>query len=63
MQAGETVLSGAEHPGTRLQVLESPAGFYIGYLHKNGEPYSRESSYMTEAQAQAFLAQLRANTY
>ena len=64
MEVGETVLSGAMHPGTRLEVLESPAGFYLGYKSATGEPYSRESSYFAvEDQARAFLALLRANPY
>ena len=45
MIKGETVFSGAPHPGTRLQVLKSAAGFYLGYLTKDGMPYSRESRY------------------
>jgi hypothetical protein len=42
---GETVATGADHPDTALRVLESAAGFYIGYLDANGAPYSRESGY------------------
>jgi len=45
MIAKETVLSGAEHPGTELLILSSPAGYYIGFLCKDGMPYSRESRY------------------
>ena len=60
MQKGETVVSGAPHPGTELEVLESPAGFYLGYLAKSGEPYSRETQYFTERdQAEAVLSFFR----
>ena len=51
MQIGETVLSGAPHPGTELEVMETPAGFYIGFREKSGQPYSRETIYMTEGEA------------
>ena len=40
---GETVGTGADHPGTPLQVCWSAAGYYIGYLDHDGSPYSRES--------------------
>lgn len=40
---GETVGLGAPHPGTPLQVCDSAAGYYIGYLDPDGTPYSRES--------------------
>ena len=43
---GETVLSGAPHPGTKLEVLSSPAGYYLGYRDEDGLPYSRETEYM-----------------
>jgi hypothetical protein len=46
---GETVFSGAPHPGTNMRVLRSAAGFYIGYLDKDGLPYSRESRYFPTA--------------
>lgn len=42
---GETVMRGAKHPGTELEVLMSAAGYYIGYPDKDGAPYSRESDY------------------
>ena len=52
----ETVLSGAGHPDTELLVLQSAAGFYIGYLTKDGFPYSRESGYYeTEELAETAL--------
>jgi hypothetical protein len=60
MFPGETVLSGAPHPGTELQVLSSGAGYYIGYLCKDGMPYSRESDYFPDEQScQAALDQLK----
>jgi hypothetical protein len=42
---GETVETGLAHPGTLLKVLQSGAGFYLGYQTKDGEPYSRETEY------------------
>lgn len=42
---GETVLAGAPHPQTKLQVMESPAGFYIGFADEDGAPYTRETVY------------------
>ncbi len=59
MIAAETVLSGAEHPGTELKVLCSPAGFYIGYLNKDGSPYSRETTYLSEGAAENLIQLLR----
>lgn len=57
---GETVLRGATHPGTKLQVLESPAGFYIGFIDETLCPYSRESNYFaTRELAQLVLNELR----
>jgi hypothetical protein len=47
MIPGETVASGAPHPGTEIQILSTPAGYYIGYLTGDGFPYSRESGYYT----------------
>lgn len=58
MIPGETVLSGAAHPGTNLRVLASGGGYYIGYLTPTGEPYSRESNYFaTFDEAQRALAE------
>ena len=56
---GETVLTGGEHPGTELQVLESPAGFYLGFLDEDGLPYSRETHYMTKVSAELVLEVMR----
>jgi hypothetical protein len=59
MFPGETVLSGAKHPGTPLAVLQSAGGFYIGFLTDDGFPYSRETEYFaTRADAEAALHQL-----
>lgn len=56
MIPGETVATGAKHPGTPLRVLKSAAGFYLGYLDTDGCPYSRESGYFpTQEAAQAAL--------
>ena len=58
MMAGETVLSGAKHPGTRLQVCESGAGFYIGFVDKDGAPYSRESVYFGDRESASYFLSL-----
>jgi len=55
----ETVLTGAPHPGTELQLLESPAGYYLGFLSRDGAHYSRETIYMTYADAAAMLEMVR----
>ena len=47
MNKGETVLSGAPHPGTEIEVMESPAGYYLGFRCGDGSPYSRETEYMS----------------
>lgn len=44
MIRGETVLTGARHPGTELKVLHSPAGWYLGFT-EGGMPYTRETEY------------------
>ncbi len=36
----ETVHGGATHPGTKLKVMRSAAGFYLGYTDVGGMPYS-----------------------
>ena len=43
---GETVATGAHlpHEGAQPEVLQSGAGFYVGYLYL-GMPYTRESGY------------------
>jgi len=61
MMKGETVLSGAEHPGTKLEAMKSAAGWYLGYKDEDGMPYSRETDYFEhKAQALAILTVLRA---
>jgi hypothetical protein len=45
MIKGETVFSGAPHPGTELEILSTPAGYYLGFRDEEGFPYSRESQY------------------
>ena len=45
MIPGETVRTGAEWPGTPLRILQSNAGWYLGYLDRFGEPYTRETHY------------------
>lgn len=45
MMKGETVFTGAKHPGTELHVFHTTAGYYVGYLTPDGAPYSRESIY------------------
>jgi hypothetical protein len=63
MIKGETVLTGAPHPGTDLEVLESGAGFYLGYRDTDGAPYSRESLYMDQEIAHTMLKLLRNSSY
>lgn len=56
----ETVLSGAKHPGTELEVLESVAGFYLGFRDEDGLPYSRETVYFGDrASAELVLKYMR----
>jgi hypothetical protein len=60
MMKGETVLSGAPHPTTPLEILESPAGFFLGFRDADGSPYSRETEYMhTRYQAQIVFDLIR----
>ena len=55
----ETVLTGAAHPGTELQVLQSPGGDYLGFLNRDGTPYSRETDYMTYPDALVMFEMIR----
>ena len=55
----ETVLTGAAHPGTELQVLESAGGYYLGFLDRDGTPYSRETDYMTYPDALVMFEMIR----
>ena len=60
MMHGETVLSGARHPGTALEVMESEAGCYLGFRGKDGFPYSRESVYFASRDhAESALVMMR----
>lgn len=60
MFKGETILTGAQHPGTELQTLSSGAGYYVGYLSADGSPYSRESIYFeTLEEATEFWLKVR----
>lgn len=57
---GETVLLGATHPGTKLKVLRSAAGWYLGFTDDDGQPYTRESVYLPmESEAHKLLTFLR----
>ena len=60
----ETVLTGAQHPGTELQVREAAGGYYLGFLTRDGQPYSRETDYMTYSDARVmyeFIRHVRLN--
>lgn len=44
---------------SELKVMKSAAGYYVGRTTESGEPYSRESLYVsTEQQARALLIEL-----
>lgn len=59
MMYAETVFAGAEHPGTKPEVLESSAGFYVGFCDEAGLPYTRETDYFKcEDTAEAALEQI-----
>jgi hypothetical protein len=60
MSFKETVLQGAAHPHTELEVLESAAGFYLGFRDADGSPYSRETCYFGDrASAELVLGYIR----
>jgi len=59
MMPGETVLSGAKHPGTEIRILWSPSGYYLGFTDEDGSPYSRETDYMNMESAQLLLDLIR----
>lgn len=44
-----TVLSGKPHPGTPLRIIQSQYGCFLGFLDTDGNLYSRESMYYTDA--------------
>lgn len=63
MIPGETVLSGAEHPKTQLEVMSSAAGYYLGFRDTDGAPYSRETVYFgTMDSAEQVLKMFRGAT-
>ena len=55
----ETVLTGADHPGTKLEVIHTNHGYYLGFRDEDGSAYSRETYYMPKTLAVAVLAQVR----
>jgi hypothetical protein len=57
MLPGETVMSGADlpYPRARPKVLQSAAGFFIGFVEADGSPYSRETEYMDSYRAEEML--------
>jgi hypothetical protein len=55
----ETVLTGADHPGTQIQILNTPAGYYLGFIDKTGHPYSRETVYMSKKEAESVISYFR----
>lgn len=45
----ETVCSGAEHPGTDHEIMQTSDGrYYVGFRDKDGMPYSRETVYVDD---------------
>jgi hypothetical protein len=50
---GETVRLGAPHPyeDAMPKIMQSAAGFYVGYSCEDGSPYSRESGYYPSREA------------
>jgi hypothetical protein len=55
---GETVNTGAPLPfeGAVPLICQSAAGFYIGYLDRDGSPYSRESLHYYASALEAEVA-------
>jgi len=52
MMSGETVLLGADHPGTRMTIISGGLkGFYWGFLDHDGAPYTRETGYFESIEA------------
>lgn len=61
MMFKETVIAGAENPGTQPEVMQSAAGYYIGYRDEVGMPYSRETDYFADPfEAEENLARFNA---
>ena len=61
MFKGETVLSGAKHPGTKPKVMHSGGGYYVGFINKEDHvPHTRETRYFeTKAEAEYWLRCIR----
>ena len=59
----ETVLTGGQHPGTKLEVMgrSDRGGFYLGFRDLDGHAYSRETLYMSKTAAEQMLALIRGN--
>lgn len=45
-----------------LLVLFTSAGYYLGFLCPECGPYSRETNYMTEEQAEKLLEQIKTHS-
>lgn len=65
---GETVLTGAEHPGTEIEIIprfidsadqQQCAWYYLGFRGKDGFPFSRETDYMSLSDAMRLLSLIR----
>jgi hypothetical protein len=63
MIQGETVFTGAPHPGTELCVMRSAAGYYLGFYDTDGMPYSRETQYFQNEQIAEKALRLFTVTY
>ena len=42
-----------------LKVLNTPAGYYLGYWCPSEGPYSRETDYMTKENAELYLSEIK----
>jgi hypothetical protein len=61
MKSPMLVRMGLDHGSSKLKILRSGAGFYIGTQSNRGEPMSRDSGYFaTRAAAQSFLTAILA---
>lgn len=68
MFKGETVLTGAKHPGTEIEIfprwvyedeMKQNPWYYLGFRDENGAPYSRETDYMSLEEAEMMLRLIR----
>jgi hypothetical protein len=57
--ANETVLLGAVHPGTELEICCTPGGYFLGFKDRDGSHYSRETHYMTYQDAVRMMELVR----